>query len=277
MKYNLAAFPLNYRNYRKLVSKVDFIAKYLINNIFYFSVFFTQLSYTIAILFDYLNPESNIYIINAICGYLLFLVFSMQTYSILWIGTTIWYSSTLYGKLKFIEIYDKIINIVNKYTDNRYTNVLLMNAIIEHNVYEKKVKEFNHLLRCATFIMYYLATPGYQIVFYVIHHKESEIFARIFASFGVIICFSAVIAMNVMSAWISKSAHKPYPLLYSFLARKQPKISLRFRLKIMSFIDYLSGPEIGIYCYDLFPMNNYEFYQYIYISGVNYILLMSLF
>jgi len=255
---------------------MDFIAKYLLNNIFYFSVFFTQLFYIIAILFDYLNPESNIYIINAICGYLVVLVYSIQNFSILWFGTTIWYSFALYGKLKFIEIYDKIRNIVNKYTDNRYTNVLLMNAIIEHNVYEKKVKDFNHLFRYVTFILYYLVTPGFQIALYVIHHKESEIFARIFASFGVIICFSAVIAMNVMSAWISKSAHKPYPLLYSFLARKQPKISLRFRLKIMSFIDYLSGPEIGIYCYDLFPMNNYEFYQYIYISGLNYILLMSL-
>ena len=53
-------------------------------------------------------------------------------------------------------------------------------------------------------------------------------------------------------------------------------MSIKQRLKLLSFIEKLSGREIGFYCYDLFPMNNYEFYQYLYICGSNYFLFLSL-
>ncbi|CAG2110852.1 unnamed protein product, partial [Medioppia subpectinata] len=49
---------------------------------------------------------------------------------------------------------------------------------------------------------------------------------------------------------ISKAAHKPRPLLYSYLARN-PKIPLRLRLKTLALIERLCGPAIGFYCYDL--------------------------
>ncbi|CAG2172314.1 unnamed protein product [Oppiella nova] len=35
------------------------------------------------------------------------------------------------------------------------------------------------------------------------------------------------------------------------------------KIKILAFIEKLSGPDIGFYCYDLFPMNNYELYRII--------------
>ena len=37
------------------------------------------------------------------------------------------------------------------------------------------------------------------------------------------------------------------------------------------------GPAIGYYCLDLFPMNSYEFYQFLAIACNNYLLLITMF
>ena len=39
------------------------------------------------------------------------------------------------------------------------------------------------------------------------------------------------------------------------------RLTFRQRWKLLAFIEKLSGRPIGFYCYDLFPMNNYEFYK----------------
>ena len=78
-----------------------------------------------------------------------------------------------------------------------------------------------------------------------------------------------------MCLWVSKSAHKSYPLLYTYINKVKTPLFLRF--KLISFVEKLSGHPIGLYCYDLFPMNNFEFYQFVYICGANYFLIMSMF
>ena len=78
-----------------------------------------------------------------------------------------------------------------------------------------------------------------------------------------------------MSAWVNKGAHKSYPVLFSHLTQRY--MPLWLRIKLMAFIERKSGPDIGFYCYDLFPMINYEFYQYIYICGQNYLRIICLF
>ena len=193
-----------------------------------------------------------------------------------WFGSTIWYGFTFYFKLKFNEI-NEIMAKMTKYSTNRYMTSLLMQSIIVHNFCDKKVKELNHFFRCITFIMYYLATPGFLSAIYGIQHKDTQLIARIFCIFIILTNFSAVISMNLMSTWITKNAHKPYPLLHSFISRRQTRIPLRLKFKISQFIDRLSGPDIGFYCYDLFPINNYEFYQYITMTMQNYLLLITLY
>ena len=135
----------------------------------------------------------------------------------------------------------------------------------------------NHFFSYLIFIVYYVATPGLQILIYATYHKDYNILTRIYFIILVITIDLAVIMMNVMSIWITTYAHKPYNLLYSYLTQSRLTIPVKHRLKIQTFIERLSGPDIGFYCYDLFPMNNYEFYQYVYISGLNYFLLISFF
>ena len=98
---------------------------------------------------------------------------------------------------------------------------------------------------------------------------------KIFNGMLSVICMSVVFLINITSTWVGSAAHMSYSKMYSIMNDNRcPAIT---RLKIMSFIERLSGPEIGMYCYDLFAMNNWEFYQFLYLFGSNYFLIMSLF
>ena len=68
-------------------------------------------------------------------------------------------------------------------------------------------------------------------------------------------------------------AHKSYKLMFRVLSSRKMNFSIREKLKIMQFIEKLSGPDIGFYCLDFFPMNGYEFGKYLYVCGANYILI----
>src|ERR1700743_201746 len=95
---------------------------------------------------------------------------------------------------------------------------------------------------------------------------------------NVILYKSILVYTNVMSAWIYTAPRKPYPLLLRYVSTRRPVLSNSDRLKVMAFIERLStGPAIGYYCYDLFPMNSKEFVQYLIISGANYLLIISMF
>jgi hypothetical protein len=74
-------------------------------------------------------------------------------------------------------------------------------------------------------------------------------------------------------ASIPKSAIKPYVKLNSLIARKQ--INLQIKLKIVDLIERLSGPVIGIYCFELFPFTNYEFHLFAANCVKNFILFMG--
>ena len=44
----------------------------------------------------------------------------------------------------------------------------------------------------------------------------------------------------------------------------------------MAFIEKLDGPEIGFYCWVLFPMNSYMFYKYVANCVVTYFLIIRI-
>ena len=83
-----------------------------------------------------------------------------------------------------------------------------------------------------------------------------------------------VFLSNAMCARFSRQAHKGYGVLHSFMA--QYRITRYESLKVQAFVERLStGPHIGFYCLDVFPMNDYEFYQYLTIVAKNYFLLLE--
>ena len=264
--------PLNPKNGRKFNIRSNLITRYLLPIGYVVLVLFLTALHFIFTLIYYLSLEEKFYsFIRFIISNILWVIFSQQCFAIVWIGFTIWYMATTYLKYKFREINYKI-EISLKYKDIN----LLMNAIKEHNYVEILTKKFNLWFRIMTFIIYYFVTIGFQLVLHITHHKDSHILAKLSAGFIFFSCFWATLLQNLMSTGVIRSAHKPYPKLYKMIGKR---IRMRFsqRWKLLSFIEKLSGPPIGFYCYDLFPMNNYEFYQYVCIAGSNYILIMGFF
>ena len=276
LKHNRIRYPLNSKNYRKFGRNLNFITKYLMKQIYWISIFNALATFNFAVLMAYLSGTFTPNIIVFAFWTIVYIVFIWNTFGLLWFGTALWYILFLYLSKKFKEVDQKIMICVKNYSqDFSYKHILI--ATKEHKYLETITKRLNHFFRGAIFAIYYIATPGFQITLYLSHHKDSDFWARLFWTFISLTSFIAVVLLNLMSTWISKSAHKPYSVLFSYLSRRQTPIPLNHRMKILSFIEHLSGPEIGFYCYDLFPMNNYEFYQYLYICGLNYILIMGFF
>src|SRR6185437_12422797 len=94
------------------------------------------------------------------------------------------------------------------------------------------------------FILYYLATPGFQVVLFGTHKSDTSPLARIYYVLLIIFCFYLVIYMSMMCTWVSRAAHKSYPILYRFIIQMDRRHPIRHRLRVQSFIERLSGPEI---------------------------------
>jgi hypothetical protein len=75
---------------------------------------------------------------------------------------------------------------------------------------------------------------------------------------------------------MSNSAHASSLVINNLMAENRIKISFREKQKIVSFLDKLSGPPIAVYCLDLFPLNNREFYIFIGAIFSNYFLFIKL-
>ena len=265
-------YPLNYNNGRKFNIRSNLIVRYLLPIGYVVLVLAVSTFHFIFTFRIYLSLEEKLYsFLGFVIINIFWLIFSHLCFAIVWVGFTIWYIATVYLKYKFREITAKI-EISLKYSDIN----LLMNAIKEHNYVEILTKRLNLWFRMITFIIYYIATIGFQLILFIFLHNDSNFWGKLITGFIFLSCFWAVLMMNFMSTGITRSAHKSYPKLYNMIT-KGIRIRFRQRWKILSFIEKLSGPPIGFYCYDLFPMNSYEFYQYLYIAGSNYFLIMDFF
>ena len=145
------------------------------------------------------------------------------------------------------------------------------------NFVEILTKKFNNFFRVFIFIMYYNFTLAAEAMILIIQHKESTIIGKIGAVFVGVISLTIIIILNKMSTWISTTAHHSYDKLYFLSNDKRIRMSFRQRWKLLSFIEKLSGHTIGFYCYDLFPMTSERFFQYLYVAGANYFLIMNIF
>ena len=152
---------------------------------------------------------------------------------------------------------------------------LLMNAIIRHNSVIQNTKILNLSLKNIIFILYYCLRPILNIMLFIFHSPETNFYTRIIFATIIFIGFFILYVVNHLCASVSSVAHNSYPMVYSFLIRNNTKIAIKRKLKILAFIEKLSGPEIGIYCWDLFPMNNYEFFYFNASWAANYILIIG--
>ena len=118
-----------------------------------------------------------------------------------------------------------------------------------------------------------IVLPIVMILLYLVHAKDTKYFARFIAEAGFTVFFLVMFSINLLSSMVREAAHKSINVLYTFLFRV--KVSTAQRMKIMAFIEKLSGPDIGFYCWELFPMNNYEYYQYVANCACTYFLVLG--
>jgi len=100
---------------------------------------------------------------------------------------------------------------------------------------------------------------------------------------------------------MSSAAHSPYKIIFALLAKESSQhiqteassyprvhlsssslftstsIPLKHRLKLAHFLEKLAGPSIGVYCSNLFPLNNFEFYNFFIAVIYNFFLLINIF
>ena len=155
---------------------------------------------------------------------------------------------------------------------------LLYKNIVSYDKCAIITSKINSWLRYIMCAYYYLMVPFIDLCVIVVIEESDIYLSVLWLELGFIIIINLFI-VNYMLSLIARSAHYSYPLLNTCIARQnytQNVLSLKLRLKILALIERLSGPVIGIYCYDLFPYTNHEFYIFCANCVKNFILLYDL-
>ena len=124
------------------------------------------------------------------------------------------------------------------------------------------------------YVLYSFAKPVLTLLIYVSTAPDTPLATRLPISVVCMACFCVMFALNLICAAVTSAAHRPRKVLYKALM--DVSIPLQFRLKIYSFLEHTTDRHIGFWCYDLFPMNNYEFYQYVCSWAYQYFLTITL-
>ena len=272
IKYRIIKYPLTSDNYRKfcfyfkIISLI--ISNYYINSYSIIAIIFHSFIFGS---FPRYGLE-NYSIFGQILGNITFILTFYYSVAFFNVGLIVWFSSTLYLKYKFEEINTKI-ELSLKQMNIR----LLMNAIHEHNYVERMTRDINDLLSKIIFLGYYMLTLTSQLFLFIAQREDTLLTHRIALSLFALVYIELLLYMHLTSNQICTRAHEAYPILFSILVNENFRMNFKQRLKIMSFMEKLSGPQIGFYCYDLFAMNSNGFYEYITIYVSNYLLIISLF
>src|SRR6185369_15317362 len=85
----------------------------------------------------------------------------IELYSIACFGLILFTMTCTYIKYKYIEINDKI-----QMSLKRGKHLLLKEAMAEHNVITKMVVKINEFYKFVLFDIYYIMTPGFELLLY---------------------------------------------------------------------------------------------------------------
>ena len=156
----------------------------------------------------------------------------------------------------------------------RLKHVSITATIAEHNANCKLTVELNNFFKVLIFLLYYFGSPALMILMTLTHSKNNITIAKFVSLFIFIIVFGVVFSLNINSSRVSGSARKSVKHLLRYMSENI--LTRKQRVKTMTYIERLNGPDIGFYCLDLFPMNSYEFYLYIANCMRIYFLILSL-
>ena len=213
-----------------------------------------------------MNSGFNVF--SAIFWTLCLLVSFIQFYAVVCFGFVSWTTTNIYLRYKFREINDKFMFSL------RSKPVSLTTIIVEHNAMCKLTEELNEFFKVLIFMLYYFGSPALMILMTLTHSENVITVAKFVSLFIFVIVFGVVFSINIDSSRLSGIVRRSVKYLLRYMADNQ--LTRGQRLKMMSYIETLNGPDIGFYCLDLFPMNSYEFYLYISNCMRTYFLILSL-
>ena len=217
-----------------------------------------------------MDPNTGYSLILIIFWSVMTILWAFYFYSVCVCIAIVWYLTTLYFKYKFNEINDSFINSHKIRNQN-----LFLKDIENHNRVAIVINKLNINLSKVIFVVYYMVTPCIQLIFYCSNEKITKPYVSFALLLITFVFFSMIFLMNLLSANVIHSAHKPYRLLYGFLLKN--RLKLREQFEIQTFIEQLSSSIIGFHCLNMFPMNNYHFYRFLTLCILNYLLIMDIF
>ena len=264
-----SVFKLNSNNRRKFGLRLNIFTEFFVMTFHRLAVILVSLVLITFLFLAYLEPKSGYYLALVIFWSVITILWAIYFYAILAFLGTLFYLTTLFLKYKFTEIDETISSCV----ENQDIQTL-MQTIVSHNKVSLLTKQLNRFFNVLIFVVYYLGTLSIHLMIYTTHEKSSKFPLRLAACFVVAIVFSAALFIGTICGDVIRTAHKPYAKLFKF-SFIQNNISINEKMKIQAFIEHLSGPPIGFYCLDLFPMTTYKFFMYIYGSSSFYLLLIT--
>ena len=153
--------------------------------------------------------------------------------------------------------------------------VFLRNIIIEHDECSRIISKCNNHIKYLIGFVYYIGFPTLDIGILIAISDKSSFLIKLLFLFLVMEAGLIIFGLNLEAASLCKAAKSPYVKLNSIIVSNT--MNLNTRIKIMSYIEKFSGPEISISCFDFFPINNFEFYLLV-VNVVNtFILFLDVF
>ena len=259
--------PLSSRNARKLIIRSNMVL-ILFKVTFIPILLLTITGITALNIQSYLNNDFHFTLTSIIFFNFSLIFFIIQLFGYFSLSVTICVFFVLYLRYKFREINNRFLLCL------RFKNFSHLQIIAEHNQICKLTHDINQLVKLFLFVLYYLVSPTYMTAIKLGEHAHLTLIAKFGNTILIGVLFGGTFTTNLMSSLISKASTLPLKYLHRYMAENN--LPLNQRLKTMEMIERLCGPDIGFYCYDLFPMNSYEFYKFVANCFLNYILIKTL-
>ena len=259
--------PLNNSNVRKLSLRCWMLGEVLIKRVYKPLVIFIFICQLAVNIISYFDSTHNFTIISIIICNIAALSFVVQIFATIFYVLCGFVFILLYLKYKFREIHNKFLLMLS------FKHKSHLDLIGQHYIVCRYVHQLNRLYSPILFILYYLATPGFMVMIKASQSDKLLLFGKIFNAINIIVIFGANFTANMMSSRVNRAAKMSLNYMHQYIAKNE--LTPIQRMKTMAMIERLSGPDIGFYCYDLFPMNSYEFYIYVANCAKTYFLVID--
>ena len=266
MKAKIVSGFVSEKYRKKFYRQLRFTTKYISWPLLLFLCMNATMVFSLPPIIAYFMPDTNYSVPNIIFWTICTVVLCYDFYVSLFSMFILIYLCSIFLKYNFDQVND---DIQESFMKN--DKIKLKKSIVEHNSLCMTTAKLNILFRKYILILYIICKPGLNSLLFASLSPESNAISRLTTTSMFIITTFLILTINIICSSISCSAHKPIPTLYKISIYM--KLPLSLNLKVRGLIDKLSGPKIGIYCSDLYPMTSYELYKDIWSFATIYLLL----